>query len=466
MSSNGQRVLGVTVLTDFLLNEGVEGILDNIVGRAGANAVAVNPTVTAQSREGEGSFQPPADAGSSPRLFDRPLWGKYALWVRSGPSFVPRAELYEGVPYGPRKTNDLTQTHGKIVAEFIDAALARGLKVFLQVGAAQPTGLREEDRPRLPDGTLPDRMADTASLASLAVRDYNRAYVRDLLLEYPQITGIRIDWPEYPCYKFEEIFQDFSPHVEKWAREHGFDFDRVRRGVSELLNQLRGSVTNEALRQLCQPDRGVFLLARWLLHSRPVAEWLALKAALSLDIVRHWREILDEAGGGDKHLSAHAFMPPYTLLTGFDFAHAGQYAQSISPKLYTMHWSQMVEFWGRRLLADNPGLREDLLAQAISCLMDIVDAPTAKGLSDYGYPEPDEPHPIPDGPQQRKIQQVLDAVGDSAQVWPLVHGYGPLEDFERRFRIVAASNAHGVWLNRYGYLSDAKLDAIGRLWRQ
>ena len=97
--------------------------------------------------------------------------------------------------------------------------------------------------------------------------------------------------------------------------------------------------------------------------------------------------------------------------------------------------------------------------------MDIVDVPTANRLSDYGYPGPEDPHPIPDAPQMRKIEQVLHAVGGSVPVWPLVHGYGPLEDFDRRFQIVARSGAQGAWLNRYGYLSDAKLDAVGRAWR-
>lgn len=461
-----QRVLGVTVLTDFLLNEGVEPILDNIVGRARANAVAINPTVTAESAEGVGVFQPPTDAGSSPRLFDRPLWGKRTLWVRSGPSFHPDGRLYRGQAYGPRKANDLTNRHGAIVGDFIDAALSRGLKMFLQVGAAQPTGLKDEDRPRLPNGSLPDRMADTASLASPAVRDYNRAYVKDLLRAYPQISGLRIDWPEYPCYKFEEIFQDFSVHVEQWAVGRGFDFAGVKSGVFQLMTTMRRGLDDRILRQWVDTDRGVFSLMRCLLRNDAVAQWLRLKAALSVDLVRHWREILDEAGGEDKHLSAHAFMPPYTLLTGFDFAAAGRYAQSISPKLYTMHWSQMVTFWGRPLLDANPELDETLLTRAIACLMDIVDVPAAERLSDYGYPEPDQPHPIPDAPQERKIQQVLDAAGEGVEVWPLVHGYGPLDDFERRFRIVARSKAHGAWLNRYGYLSDEKLDAVGRAWTQ
>ena len=35
------RVLGITVLADFILNEGIDGILDNLTRRVGATAVAV-----------------------------------------------------------------------------------------------------------------------------------------------------------------------------------------------------------------------------------------------------------------------------------------------------------------------------------------------------------------------------------------------------------------------------------------
>jgi hypothetical protein len=35
-----------------------------------------------------------------------------------------------------------------------------------------------------------------------------------------------------------------------------------------------------------------------------------------------------------------------------------------------------------------------------------------------------------------------------------------------RFELVADSEADGVWINRYGYLSDAKLDAVGAIWRR
>ncbi|MEC9381448.1 MAG: hypothetical protein VX528_20950, partial [Candidatus Latescibacterota bacterium] len=122
------RTFGITVLADFILNEGVDGVLDTLTQRAGVTAVALNPTVTAETETGSGSFQPPSDAGASPRIFDRPLWGKTSLWVRSGPSYHPDTSLFTDTPYQPRQANDLTEKHGHIVGHFIDAALDRGLE--------------------------------------------------------------------------------------------------------------------------------------------------------------------------------------------------------------------------------------------------------------------------------------------------------------------------------------------------
>ena len=45
------RFLGITVLGDFILNEGGDGVLDNLE-KCGATAVACNPTVTAPCDEG------------------------------------------------------------------------------------------------------------------------------------------------------------------------------------------------------------------------------------------------------------------------------------------------------------------------------------------------------------------------------------------------------------------------------
>ena len=460
------RYVGITVLGDFILSEGVDSVLENVTA-VGATAVALNPTVTAEAAEGEGSFQPPDDAGSSPRLFDRPLFGKRSLWVQSEISYRPQESCYDGSSYRPRVAGKLTDAHGSLIGEFIDAARGRGLDVFLQVPAARPSGLRDEDRPRTPDGEIPaGRMADTASLASPAVRDWNRCYTADLVRQYPAVNGFRIDWPEYPCYTWGEVFQDFGIHVEKFAADHGFDFETIRSDVSALKRWLETELEDEDLAELADRDRGRFRLAREVLARPGVVEGLRLKAALSVDLVRDWRQVID-AVDPDKLLMSHAFMPPWTVVTGLDFPGVAEFSDAVSPKLYTMHWAQMVTFWGNELMARRPELNERLLVRALISLLDMFDGtpedPGGESLADYRYPEPDEPHPVSDSTQRRKIAQATAAVGDRAQVYPLVHGYGPDDDFHRRLKIVADSPAAGVWINRYGYLGDPKLASIGQL---
>ena len=181
--------------------------------------------------------------------------------------------------------------------------------------------------------------------------------------------------------------------------------------------------------------------------------------------MREYYHCIKEFGGQEKELHANAFMPPYSVLTGFAFPRFQKesYCDSVSPKFYTMHWSQMVEFWGRRLLENNPAIDEEILVKALVQLMDLDDDPAITELSGYGYPKPDEPHPVPDTPQIRKLQQAMSAAGTRTPLIPLIHGYGPDDDFQRRLQLVATSSVPGVWINRYGYLSDAKLNLIASM---
>ena len=131
------RIVGVTVLGDFIVSEGGEPILDNLQ-RAGVTAVACNPTVTVPAAEGEGSFQPPTDAGSSPRVFDRLLFNKQSLWLQSGPSYYPDETCYRDSVYRPRKPNAITDKYGECIEHFIKSAQKRGLKVYFQLGLSNP----------------------------------------------------------------------------------------------------------------------------------------------------------------------------------------------------------------------------------------------------------------------------------------------------------------------------------------
>ena len=198
-----------------------------------------------EAEEGCGYREPPIDAGSGKvRLLDRPLWGKNEVWFTVTPSFKPNMELYEDLAYQPM----LCETEpGTLLHEFIDAAAERGIEVYFQIMAAIPPALRvqdgnplPEDLPLLPDGnSLNKPLARNGSLASSELLKYAQVLSCDLIEQYPKLTGIRFDWPEYPCHHLDATFTDFNPQVRPIAEEAGFDFDKFNRPLGNFGNDCK-----------------------------------------------------------------------------------------------------------------------------------------------------------------------------------------------------------------------------------
>jgi len=468
------RIVGITVLPEFLQVEGVDAVLDNLVMKAGANAVTTSPYIMEVADERTGVREPPNDAGAGAvRLLDRPLWGKRELFVRTAPSFVPQTQLYRGLRYQPAEATDLTRRDGHVVHDLIRAAQSRHLKVYLQIQAAIPPGYRvqfggptDDDRPRLPDGRLPPkRLAKNGSLASQHIVDYTHALIRDLCRTYPNIDGLRFDWPEYPPYLLDDVFLDFSDPAMQAAGRLGFDFERMQRDALALYRKLHGGLTDADLSAWLDDDGGRYGLARCLMKHPGVLELARFKAALVAELIAGFRRTMNDAGAERMELIAHAFPPPWNLASGIDFARSDRHVSGFCVKLYTMHWAMMLRFYADQLLVANRGLSNQLLGQTLVRLLDIADDRGLVKATDYHYSEPNEPHPAGSKAMLRKIQQARREAGDTP-VYALAHGYGPADDFRRRLAVAWESSPAGIWVNRYGYLSDEKLRIIGETTRR
>jgi hypothetical protein len=88
--------------------------------------------------------------------------------------------------------------------------------------------------------------------------------------------------------------------------------------------------------------------------------------------------------------------------------------------------------------------------------MDIAEQPLGD-VARYSYPEPEVPHPVSPRALERKIRQARIAAGP-VPILALAHGYGPPQDFQARLQVAWESSRGRVWINRYGYLSDEKLE--------
>ena len=195
------------------------------------------------------------------------------------------------------------------------------------------------------------------------------------------------------------------------------------------------------------------------------ADLARFKARLSAELVAGYRQTLNDAGASHMALVPNLFPWPWSLASG-----AGTYRQiathsaALAVKLYGMHWKMMIRFYADQLQAANPSLDSRLLVRALLSLLDIMDEPASDNPSDYGYPAPDEPHGVGVGAQQRKIRVAREYAEDTP-VMALAHGYGPVDDLRARLIAVRDSQPEGIWINRYGYLSDAKLEVVGDVFK-
>ncbi|MFO1302198.1 MAG: hypothetical protein U1F54_00620 [Burkholderiales bacterium] len=458
---------GVTVMPEWFAHEGVDAVLDRVQA-LGATAIATSPYVLERVADGEGAREPPPDGEAGKvRPLDRDLFGARELFVRTAPSFTHNLARYRGLAYQPSPATALTQAKEDVLDRMLASASRRGIHVYMQVMAACPpgyrvqfSGARAEDQCLQPDGSRHDARVDrNASLASRDVVAYTAALACDIAARYPGVTGIRLDWPEYPPYDFRSALFDFNPAMAARMAASGHDPSAVARNVLAWAERLRDAVRSAApsgaqavLRALDDADFDALFA-----DDGRLAPLLDAKRAAARDLLASVRTALDGLPGPRRRLEPHAFPPPFSRMSGFPLGDLADIADAIGIKLYTMHWPMIARYWARDLLGPGDGASHDAVTAAIAFRFGFTDALVPDGNL-LRYPEPATPHPVGMKSQAAKLATAKRLAGRVPAI-AFVHSYGPVDDVVHR-RDIAAASGLPVWINRYGYLSDEKIAAL------
>ena len=130
-------------------------------------------------------------------------------------------------------------------------------------------------------------------MASPHILDYGTALTADLLQNYSDIDGIRIDWPEIPPYFLETIFTDFGPHVEQFARNNGFDVEDIRNLANDTHQRFFGSLTDKDLEAFIETPE-------LLISDLRISEERAIETSIVANLLQHFRDAMDAAGGKER----------------------------------------------------------------------------------------------------------------------------------------------------------------------
>ena len=97
--------------------------------------------------------------------------------------------------------------------------------------------------------------------------------------------------------------------------------------------------------------------------------------------------------------------------------------------------------------------------------LDLPDDVSPRSFARYQIPAPDEHHPARPESWRAKIDEVADQVAGRTACYAFGHAYRPEAQWKRMIAVIRDSHADGMWVQRYGYLSDSKLDALRDMWR-
>ena len=463
--------LGVIVWSPHLIYEGVDNVLDNLE-QAGVTDIAAIAQVSEPAADASTGRREPPDDGScgGGRMIDRTIWGKHEIFIHNEPSYQYDPRFYKGQRYTPNPGGRLTKEQGHIIGDFLSEAKKRGMGAYLQVQVCHVPEVDpnsssapkvSDATPLLPDGSVSkNRIYNFASIASDEVREYACSTLQDLYAAYPMIDGFVLDRSEQSFYTLDDAFLDFGNAARKKAVEYGFPFEDMRRKAQDIYSGI-AAVDPAVLSAIKEPQDMSEFLGEQLRKNPLIAEILAFRAKLVETYLHELRQAADSANPGLKLIST-VYPPPMSMLTGVDYSFMPRYVNGVHLKFFTMHWSMIVTCWAEQLMRMNPGFKESDAVRFVSLLFDFEDS-TKETLRDYRYPEPDEAHIAGSGALVRKIREAEKEIRGSIPVYSFPHGYGPVDDVRRRFTVCWENSKDGMWVNRYGYLSDEKLRILSDL---
>jgi hypothetical protein len=447
----------------YVRQEGSETVFGNLT-RAGTTAVGIWPYVERLSDEKHGSRVPDLHIDGERRVLGRPLWGRRALYVQSYLAYTPEIALYEPGSYRP-PAHLPPGPERDIVDETIAEARARGLEVYLGVSPFTPPGTRSEDQPLRVDGlrVQPPYVARNACLNSPDARHYALAMIQDTVQHYPQAGGLILDWVEYGAYRLADLFTCFCRHCRQAAIEAGYGWKRIEEDVLALwqrLHRLTAADLEHARCLIATEEALADLLSR---HPGLMA-FIRFKREVVGGFYREVRQLLDRLGIAGCSLTARCWCSPWNHASGSDYATLAGICEVVSPKLFTFDHAALPRWYGQTLKEWNPALAESDILETLLAWMQLPDSRTNRRLAQYRIPAPDESHPTNFEAYRRRIDEMVAQVHGRARCLPITHPYLPDDQWEAMVTLVRDSGASGMWVNMYGYLTDAKLKILAETW--
>jgi len=453
--------VGVFLNPIYVQVEGLNSVFDTLE-KGGVTAVATAPYVAEILEEGQSAERfPDLHVDGHLRTLARPILGRKEIQVRKYSTLVDSNNLFAGQRYRPRQV-DPSRVDDDTPAKIIAEAQRRGMEAHLQLSPFLVPGIQEQDLPTYPDGTKPSesRVSNCGCPNSDAVRQYALSCVELALNQYDTIDGLFLDWTEYGAYTLEDNFTSFSGHSRRQAERRGFDWSSITRDVGaawQKLHQLEDNDLSKLNLLAESPSALLGLMVKypgWL-------EFLRFKSETISSYYRDFRSVINSTCSDRKvQLSARGWPPPWNISSGMDYGSLSSICDNITPKFFSFDYCAMPKWYAETLLRWNPSLDESKILDILVSWMNLPDDKVDRKRSDYYIPGPSEEHPAHLSSYRQRLAELSFQTSARARLRPFAHAYMPENQWEAMVTSIEQSDAEGIWVQMYGYLSDKKLEIL------
>ncbi len=477
MSNPPER--GIIITTAELATEGAGAVLDAIAA-TGATAITTTTSVVVPADTQTDLREPPIDIAGHRRALDRPIWGRSSTWVHRYVAHPPDPDLWRSLPWPepPLAPEAVRIDHAR---QAIDAARDRGLRVHLNFapyalpgGDARREGMPTNDELRIQyrpvrfiGGIHAEGISWVGCINNPTVRHYGRVRLTELLRHYGDVDGIALEWVEFTVHFLDKLFTCFCDHCRAQAIALGYDWDEITGAVRILWDSLHALTEDQIRAIIGSGDWGDLVVDPEEMHAGFVA-WLNFKAdsvALAIDDLR---QTMAELGAGHLIVSAAEPAAPWGRMSGAGYPEANRGLAAQRVKLYSGQWLMMAGWWANTLLTWNRGsaLTPDLAVRAAMSLFGIQfeEAPATLEPDMLTMPGAGESHNLTPESYTHRIETAIALRERQPPILPLLHAYRTAEEFARLLECIRPFAEHGMWVHRYGYLSDEKLDILRQEW--
>ena len=433
--------------------EGINNVLNSLIKR-GFKGIVIGPWAAVKNPKGRRQYGPFTSDAYRESL--RRVIGDRCIKVDHYHPFNPTLRYYEASPLKPRiMPKGIENVGEKYFKEVVKAAYDRGLEIYyLWMLVCHTYGNPPNGAKEIID--VFNKGKEYVCPNTPGLPEYMEGYLRDILDNYPEVSGVILDHLEFPSYVAGEIFTCFCEGCRAKAEEYGYNFQSLKLGALKLYAWIKG-LSEERLRWYLENDLSPMDILAELFDYEGFIEWWQFRLRSIKELAKRIQEVVHEVDPS-LELNMDSVAPSFCNISGVSLASLSRYSDMLNPKLYPTE-----SYWGWRnrlasyvgFISSGAGVKEGTAFKFLIKLFGL------KALSSYRNLDELRGEVFPTELFLNELEKAIRWYGNRRRIRPWVWlEYSSIREIKNMLQAIVKAGVEGAIFKQYSAATEEKLNLI------